>query len=76
MRVLILATLLGLAASLPTEPEAQAAAAAQEVHLVFHAAPAGYNLTIPADGQPHPTSCVLYNPSVKDIHKVPPHVTN
>jgi len=61
MRALILATLLGLAASLPTEPEAAAAAAApaQEVHLVFHAAPVGYNLTIPADGLPHPTSCVF-----------------
>lgn len=58
MRVLpILTTLIGLAVSLPTEPAADAAAAApQMVHLVFHAAAATYDLTIPADGQPHPTN--------------------
>ncbi|KAK0705530.1 hypothetical protein B0H67DRAFT_499303 [Lasiosphaeris hirsuta] len=55
---LLLTTVLGLAFSLPTEPAAAPApapAAPQQVHLVFHAAPVQYDLTIPADGKFHTT---------------------
>ncbi|KAI8627093.1 hypothetical protein F5Y19DRAFT_188558 [Xylariaceae sp. FL1651] len=58
----ILTTLLGLVASAPVEPTTTASAGAacpttaQMVHLVFHGGPASYDLTIPADGLPHPTN--------------------
>ncbi|KAK3330002.1 hypothetical protein B0H66DRAFT_542531 [Apodospora peruviana] len=64
--ILPLAALLGLAVSYPagepeeTVPETAADANClkppQMAHIIFHAAPVQYDLTIPADGQMHPTN--------------------
>jgi len=54
--LLLVAIYSALVLSLPTEPQPKTVPPkpAQQVHLVFHAAPVQYELTIPADGKCHP----------------------
>ena len=53
--VFLLPALLGLAFSHPA-PEIEPRTGIQVAHFYFQAAATGYNLTVPADGNWHPTS--------------------